>query len=94
MIDFEDGGDWARNVGRRLKLSGLAIGGHDQKMFDEEAGLEQSLYNRFESGVRLLTLQSAMQICQRYNLTLDWLYRGDLSDLPHRLVQQIETLRR
>ncbi len=93
-IDPDDIGDMACDVGRRLKLSRLAMGMCDQKQFGEDAGLQQSLYNRFESGKRLLTLQSAMQLCHHYKLTLDWLYRGDPSGLPCKMADDIRILSR
>lgn len=92
-IDPDDTGDLAHDVGRRLRLSRLALGVRDQKQFGEDAGLQQSLYNRFESGKRLLTLQSAMQLCHHYNLTLDCLYRGDPSGLPYKMADDIRMLR-
>jgi hypothetical protein len=33
------------------------------------------------TGVRLLTLQAGLRICEAYGVTLDWLYRGDMSGL-------------
>lgn len=90
----DDTGDFAMDVGRRLRWSRQAIGIDDQKRFGEDAGLHQSLYNRFESGKRLLTLQSAMQLCYTHNLTLDWLYRGDPSGLPYGIANKIKAIRR
>lgn len=88
-FDKQDSGDLARDTGRRLRLSRLALRIADQKAFGEGAGLQQSLYTRFESGRRLLTLSAALQLCNAYQLTLDWLYRGDASGLPYRLARAI-----
>jgi transcriptional regulator with XRE-family HTH domain len=89
MIDPDDIGDFAADVGRRLRLSRRALGDLDQQEFGEEAGLSQSRYNKFETGSRPLTLEAAMKLCERWGLTLDWLYRGDPSGLPHKLVTDI-----
>ena len=94
MIDPEDSGDHATDVGRRLRQTRAALKIEDQREFGEAAGLEQSLFNRFETGKRLLTLQAAMKLCQRYGLTLDWLYRGDPLNLPCKLHDDIRSQRR
>lgn len=95
MIDPDDTGDEANDIARRLRLTRVALGFDDrqQKLFGEEAGLEQSGYNKFETGERKLTLQAAMKLCHRYDLTLDWLYRGDPSGLPNRLHKELIRLR-
>jgi len=82
------------DTARRLKLSRAALGIEDQRDFGEGAGLEQSLYNRFETGKRLLTLQAALKLCEVYGLTLDWLYRGDPSGLPYTLATRLRDIRK
>lgn len=84
MIDPEDTGDLPTDVARRLTRSREALG-LDQEDFGEGAGLSQPRYNQYETGKRLLTLAAAMMLCERYQMTLDWLYRGDPSGLPKRL---------
>lgn len=94
MFDTEDTGDHAADTARRLRYTRAALGVEDQREFGEAAGLEQSLYNRFETGKRLLTLQAAMKLCARYSLTLDWLYRGDPSSLPYKLATDIRLVQK
>lgn len=94
MEDPEDTGDQAADTARRLRQTRSALRIEDQREFGEAAGLEQSLYNRFETGKRLLTLQAAMKLCDRYSLTLDWLYRGEPSGLPYRLWDDIRAVRK
>lgn len=96
MIDPDDTGDDARDIGRRLRLTRRALGYEDrqQKLFAEEAGLSQSHYNKFDTGERVLTLQAALKLCHRYGLTLDWIYRGDPSGLPYALHNNLRDLRR
>jgi hypothetical protein len=41
----------------------------------------------------MLTIDAAHRLCDEYGVTLDWLYRGDRSRLPHHLaidIAQIE----
>ena len=94
MHDPDDTGDHAVDVARRLRQVRAALGIADQRDFGEAASLEQSLYNRFETGKRLLTLQAAMKLCERYGLTLDYLYRGDPSGLPYKLHNDIRALKK
>ncbi|MGD9671278.1 MAG: helix-turn-helix domain-containing protein [Hyphomicrobiaceae bacterium] len=93
MIDSDDSDDLTAGIAQRLLITRTVIG-ISQLEFGKGAGLSQPQYHQYESGKRRLTLDAALSLCSAYNLTLDWLYRGDLSGLPHRLVQQIETLRR
>jgi transcriptional regulator with XRE-family HTH domain len=51
--------------------------------------LKPNRYSQYESGVRPLTIDAALRICEEYGLTLDWLFRGDRSMLPHRLAIEI-----
>jgi len=88
MIDPRDTGDLATDVARRLTSARLALG-LDQQQFGTRAGLSQPQYNQFDKGKRLLTLAAAMKLCDAYNLTLDWLYRGDPSNLPYKLATSI-----
>jgi hypothetical protein len=67
MHDPDDTGDHANDVARRLRLVRTALGIPDQRDFGEAANLEQSLYNRFETGKRLLTLQAATKLTRPQN---------------------------
>lgn len=91
MIDPNDTGDLLADVGRRLTLARKAMQ-LDQQDFGARGGMSQPQYNQFKKGKRLLTLRSAMKLCDEYNLTLDWLYRGDPSGLPVRLWNQIRAI--
>jgi transcriptional regulator with XRE-family HTH domain len=94
MFDPEDSGRLAVDIGRRLRLTRVALGIENQVDFGREAGLSQPQYNYFETGSRPLTLQAALKLCDRYNLTLDWLYRGDPSGLPYKLAKDISNVRK
>lgn len=88
MIDPEDGPDLASNVARRLARTRKALD-MEQEEFGRGADLSQPRYNQYETGARCLTLAAALVLCERYHLTLDWLYRGDPSGLPKRLVDAL-----
>jgi transcriptional regulator with XRE-family HTH domain len=88
MIDPEDIGDLTLDVARRLRRTREALG-VDQQEFGTRAGLSQPQYNQYEKGKRRLTLEAALLLCNEYNLNLDWLYRGDPSNLPYKLAAKI-----
>jgi transcriptional regulator with XRE-family HTH domain len=53
------------------------------------ADLKPNRYSQYETGVRALTIDAALRICAEYGVSLDWLYRGDRSRLPHHLAIDI-----
>lgn len=72
----------ARQVGRRIKkLRGLLE--LDQTPFAQQAGISQPRLSHYETGLRILSLKVALALCDTYRVSLDWLYRGDVSGLPH-----------
>lgn len=92
MYDPDDCGELSKDVGRRLALARKAL----KLQQDEIAtalGASQPQYSQYETGRRLLTLPPALRLCERYNLTLDWLYRGDPSGLPIRMLEAIKKAR-
>lgn len=93
MIDPDDTEVLAQNVGRRLRQI-REIYGHDMKTFGENAGLSQPRYHVYEHGTRLLTLNAAMKLCRAYNLTLDYVYMGDPSGLPARIVDKLRDIKK
>ena len=80
-------------VGRRLQLTREAL---DMKIgkFAKSAGIAFNTYSQYESGIRIPVLGNAIKLCERYELTLDWIYRGDPSGLKYNLAEQIIRLRR
>lgn len=80
-------------IGQRLELTREAIG-LKQGDFAREAGLSQSRYSQYESGGKQPSIDAANQLCDRYNLTLDWIYRGDTSGLRYPLASAIHSLQK
>lgn len=89
MIDPDDTGDLQTDVARRLARTRQALGIKNQQEFGRRAGLSQPKYNQYETGKRMLTLEAALALCDAYNLSLDWLYRGDPSSLPYKLATEL-----
>jgi transcriptional regulator with XRE-family HTH domain len=76
----------------RLRHTRVALG-INQTEFARRVHLKQNRYNQYESGARALTIDAANRICDEYGVTLDWLYRGDRSMLPHRLAIDIAQIK-
>lgn len=60
-----------------------------EQAFGTGACLSQAQYHQYESGKRRLSLDAGLALCNAYGLTLDWLFRGDMSGLPMRLATEI-----
>jgi transcriptional regulator with XRE-family HTH domain len=73
-----------KEIGERLRLLREVVG-LDQRSFADRAGLAQSTYNQYEMGVRRPAIENAIALCEAYNVSLDWIYRGDLGGLRHQL---------
>jgi transcriptional regulator with XRE-family HTH domain len=75
----------AKTIGRRLHRMRVALGYENLSVFARALNCAPNRYNQYENGVRPLTLAVAIRICDKFGVTLDWLYRGDSSGLPKRL---------
>lgn len=77
-----------KDVGRRLVLTREAL---DQGQAEIARVLEiaPQRLNNYEAGLRPLDIDVAKRMVERWRLTLDWLYLGDDSSLPHKLRQAI-----
>lgn len=80
-------------IGERLRRTREALG-YNAGEFAKAAGILQSAYSQYETGTRRLTLVQAVKLCDKYSLTLDWLYRDEVSGLPQRLALKLAGSRR
>ena len=81
------------SVARRLEQTRLVLE-LGQSEFAKRAGLAQNTYNQFERGKRRLSLEAAHALCDEFKLTLDWLYQGDLSGMPHAMAGTLRRVQR
>jgi len=86
-----DGGRSTYDIARRIIALRTALG-HNQKAFAALVEISQPAMNNYEKGVRRPELDVAVKILQRTGATLDWIYLGDRSGLPGRLLQQLPVL--
>ena len=80
MNDFDYNGRSKEAVGRRLLATRTVID-LTQGELGKITGISQSRYSMFETGERLITVKAAHGMCDAFNITLDWIYRGDISHL-------------
>lgn len=70
-----------RAVGLRLKAARLALEKNQGAMADA-IGVAPNTYNQWEKGKRKTQLEAMIRLCNKYPISLDWLYRGQASSLP------------
>ena len=69
-------------IGQRLRKLGEAMSDLNQKESVETHGFHQPQYNNWERGIRRISIDEAIGLCDRYGLTLDFIYRGRADGLP------------
>lgn len=75
-------------VGRRLaalRMHHGILAGH----FADSVGIDRTSYGRIERGEKPLKAEMAFLIAERYGVSMDFLYRGRLTELPARLADSL-----
>jgi transcriptional regulator with XRE-family HTH domain len=54
------------------------------------AGFATNTYNQWERGHGRPDLDNALRLCEKFPVTMDWIYRGDAEHLPHGIAQRIQ----
>lgn len=90
--DDDDTGVLEADVGRRLRKIRDVLGIRQKDLLDV-VGMVQSGYSYCETGERLLPVENPVRLAERYNLTLDWIYRGDTMGLRKDLIDQLAAKR-
>lgn len=88
----------AVSVGKRLKWTRLALqkmqqGPPSSMEFAQSIGLSKGRYSNFEQGVSMLPPDVAVRICQKYGVSLNWLYAGDETWLPSNFQNKLDEVR-
>lgn len=68
----------------RLETTRIALGMSAADLC-KRIGIKPNRWSQYESGERRITEAVAVALCDEFALTLDWIYRGDPSHLPHAL---------
>lgn len=74
-----------KEIGERLASLRLAVSGESQRTFAAQNGFNANQYNNWEAGVRRIPVDAAERLCDRYGLTLDFVYRGRVEGLSEYL---------
>ncbi len=77
-----------RGVGSRLEALRNALG-LTRKEFADSFGLDPSSYTKTVNGEKQLRSEAAFVIAERWGVSMDYLFRGRLSDLPEHLRSSI-----
>ena len=77
--------DGATEVGRRLKLLRKALR-MKQAALCRLTGINAQVWNNAETGDNLLTIPNAAKLCRVTGVTMDWIYRGQVTALPSSLL--------
>lgn len=71
-------------VGRRIEAVRLATG-MAQNDFADVIGVDPSSYSKIKAGKKALNSDMAYRASQRFAVSMDFLYKGDVSRLPDNL---------
>lgn len=80
--------DWQREVGLRLQRTREALR-VSQADAARLCGTKRAAWNNYEYGRRILDVEIATKFCNKFNVSLDWLYRGDMASLTVRMAERI-----
>lgn len=86
-----DGGRSLSDIGKRIHALMAALD-HNQTSFALLVGISQPALNNYLKGIRRPDIDVAIQMQLRTGITLDWLYLGDRSGLPSRLLSILPDL--
>lgn len=78
-------------IGARLQLTRQALR-LTQTDFAENARIARSAYTQYENGGKRPSIENAISLCETYGLTLDWIFRGEMSGVEMRTARAILAL--
>jgi transcriptional regulator with XRE-family HTH domain len=75
-------------VGQRLRVTREALG-MTQAELAAELNISASAITNWEAGIRLADVLAMGRLVERFGVTLDWIYLGDMSGLRHSLATKL-----
>ena len=78
----------AEAIGERLCLVRKALG-MTQEQFAAAVGCPQGTFGQYEAGMRKPSVAVASRLFDRFRIPLDYLYLGEVSNLPFELGKEI-----
>ena len=79
------------DVAERLRLTRLALD-LTQASIARLCGISAQAWNNNERGRDRISLEQALKLCQTTGVSLDWIFRGIMTGLPHDLAVKIQQL--
>ena len=76
-------------TGNRLRVMREALGYDSLRDFSAAIDVPEDRFGTYERGVSLLQMPTALLIKRRFGVTLEWIYDGDASGMPHALYEAI-----
>ena len=76
-------------IGMRLRAFRKAVGASQEELTELLGGEGNSLWANYEAGDRRISIANALILCQRYSVTLDFIYRNQRQSLPADLAEKI-----
>ncbi len=82
----------AATIGRRLSDVFFVLDKKPAQVARETKILETAL-SQYLGGKRAITVRAALVLCEQYDLTLDYIYRGDMSGIRSKVADALRALR-
>lgn len=57
--------------------------------FSKETGINRTMWHNIEAGFSRIGVDAAMKLCERFYITLDWIFRGEERFLTKGFVDQL-----
>lgn len=76
-------------IAKRLRLLREALD-NTQASMASLAGVTPAAWGNYESGLRRIRVDEALRLCSALGVTLDWVYRGNMSQLPIELGEKLQ----
>ncbi|WP_074896519.1 helix-turn-helix domain-containing protein [Nitratireductor indicus] len=86
-----DGGRSNKDIAMRLAAL-MSVLDENQSQFAMRIGVSQPALNNYLKGIRRPDIDVAIRIQMKTGATLDWIYLGDRSGLPARLLEALPDL--
>lgn len=78
-----------KQIGRRLAAIRKGNSPLNQKDWAARHNFNMAQYNNWETGVRRIPVDEAERLCALYGLTLDFIYRGNLSGISENIIKSL-----
>jgi transcriptional regulator with XRE-family HTH domain len=76
-------------IAHRMKLLRLTTG-LSAADFARRTGMTRAMWHNIKTGFSRIGIDAAIKLCDKYHITLDWIYRGHDARLPHGLAKRLQ----